>query len=165
MGSKIKSTVLYHRWQGMKERCNPSIKSCSKYHAGKGISICPEWMEYKNFEEWALANGFREDLTLDRIDGDDDYYPDNCRWVDNKTQSSNLSETALRERKTREELNRLKPKKRKRQVDKELEEFRMWYSKLIKKDLKDIPCFWASRKYMKILIEQGIYEPGSVCGK
>lgn len=103
---------LYHRWSSMKQRCNPNIKSSSKYHAGKGIQVCPEWQDYKNFQEWAVTHGYSKELTLDRINGDDDYYPDNCRWVDAKAQANNPSETTLREREAKRDLSRERPKKK-----------------------------------------------------
>ena len=149
--------TVYHRWSGMKERCNPNIKSGSKYHAGKGIRVCPEWQIYENFEKWALDNGYRKDLTLDRKDGDDDYYPDNCRWVDAKTQANNLSETAIREREARRELAKEKPRKpekpKKQQL--ELQRFCEWYADKMKLD--DVPKL--SNRFMRTVIEEGCYIP------
>lgn len=82
-------TTLYGMWTGMKGRClNPNNYSYYKY-GGRGISICEEWMDYDIFKEWALNNGYGNNLSLDRIDNDGNYEPDNCRWVDMKTQSNN----------------------------------------------------------------------------
>lgn len=77
-------------WSGMKARClNPKSVSYPNY-GGRGIGICPEWMEFRAFHEWAMSNGYADDLQLDRIDNDGDYCPGNCRWV---TRSQNQRNT------------------------------------------------------------------------
>lgn len=83
---------LYRIWCAMKARCyNPNVKSYDRY-GGRGIFVCDEWREhYENFSAWAKEAGFSEGLTIDRIDNDDGYYPDNCRWVTSKEQSNNRS--------------------------------------------------------------------------
>lgn len=71
----------------MKHRCDDPKRP--RYN-GRGITVCDEWKnDYKSFAEWSRNNGFREDLTLDRIDNDKGYYPENCRWTDNTTQQNN----------------------------------------------------------------------------
>ena len=78
---------IYHN---MKTRCTNSNYDKYQYYGGKGIGICEEWMDsYDAFEEWALSHGYADDLTLDRIDVDKDYSPDNCRWVSWKDQANN----------------------------------------------------------------------------
>jgi hypothetical protein len=52
-----------------------------KYYGSKGITVCDEWKSFEPFRDWALANGFKPELQLDRIDGDGHYSPSNCRWV------------------------------------------------------------------------------------
>lgn len=74
----------------MKARCN--IESCSNYssYGGRGINVCDEWNgSYEIFEEWALASGYADNLTLDRINTNGDYEPSNCRWVDKTIQARN----------------------------------------------------------------------------
>jgi hypothetical protein len=80
---------LYDIWAGMKTRVsNPGRKEFACY-GGKGITVCEEWNDYPAFRDWAMANGYRDDLSIDRIDNDGNYEPCNCRWVDMKTQANN----------------------------------------------------------------------------
>lgn len=84
------STRLYNEWKGMKYRCyNPRSANYPNY-GGRGITVCPEWRDsFEAFRDWALANGYRDDLTLDRRDNDGPYSPENCRWISLKDQQSN----------------------------------------------------------------------------
>lgn len=73
---------LYVIWCDMKSRCNNPNNVSYKYYGGKGISICKEWEEdYSVFRDWAYNNGYNDELTIDRIDSDNDYYPENCQWL------------------------------------------------------------------------------------
>lgn len=87
-----KNQKIFGRWVGMKDRCyNPNHKKF-QYYGGKGIRICDEWLNnYSAFEDWSLNNGFSDELTIDRIDSDKDYSPDNCRWVTWEVQHNNTS--------------------------------------------------------------------------
>lgn len=81
---------LYIIWKTMRQRCNNPKKDHFDRYGGRGIKYAPEWEEYPPFREWALNNGYAENLTLDRIDNDGDYTPENCRWVTQKQQMNNV---------------------------------------------------------------------------
>ena len=87
--------VLYGRWKDMIDRCRRPKNPAYKNYGGRGISVCIEWLNFKEFEKWALSNGFEPRLTIDRIDVDGDYCPENCRWVTMKEQQRNRSNNHL----------------------------------------------------------------------
>lgn len=88
-------TKLYRVWSSMKDRCSrPSCKAF-KYYGGKGISLCKEWMDYQTFYDWAMANGYAEGLTIDRIDVNGNYEPSNCRWATRGVQANNTTANRL----------------------------------------------------------------------
>lgn len=82
-------TRLYCIWRGMKRRCNnPNSKDYPLY-GGNRIAVCKEWEQFIPFRDWAIANGYADNLSIDRIDSKGNYEPSNCRWADNITQSNN----------------------------------------------------------------------------
>lgn len=85
---------LYGVWRTMKSRCfNPNNKKYKNY-GGRGITVYDEWAnDFQAFSIWAMANGYQEGLSIDRIDNDRGYYPDNCRFTDMKTQCNNMRRT------------------------------------------------------------------------
>lgn len=86
---------LYSVWLNMKARCTIPARADYKHYGGRGISVCEEWAhDYARFREWAFANGYDPEAppyvcTIDRIDVNGNYCPDNCRWVDMETQRHN----------------------------------------------------------------------------
>lgn len=83
-------TILYHKWKGMKERCNNPNAQPYQYYGGKGVRVCAAWEnDYPAFKAWAESAGYQDGLSLDRIDPNGDYCPENCRWVILSEQSRN----------------------------------------------------------------------------
>lgn len=86
-------THLYYIWCGIKARCqNPNNKSYHNY-GGRGIKVCEEWDDYLNFEKWALSHGYKDGLSIERINVNGDYSPDNCEWITMKDQQYNKQDT------------------------------------------------------------------------
>lgn len=83
------ATRLYSIWTGMKNRCNNPRNHNYKEYGNRGITVCKEWSNYLIFKEWAIQNGYADNLTLDRMDNNKGYSPNNCRWVTRKVQAQN----------------------------------------------------------------------------
>ena len=85
-------TRLYRIWKNMRNRCYDPQNNRYYRYGGRGITVCEEWLhDFKAFYDWAMANGYQDDLSIDRIDNDKGYSPDNCRWETAKEQNRNKS--------------------------------------------------------------------------
>lgn len=98
----LTDTRAYKIWCKMKERCNcPTCPSYPRY-GGRGITVCSEWNDdFQSFYDWAMSHGYEDSLTIDRIDNDGNYEPDNCRWI---TKSENSRKRMLDEHQRRHGL-------------------------------------------------------------
>lgn len=88
-------TRLYNTWAHMKQRCYNTKNASYQHYGAKGIIVCDEWQEFIPFYDWAMANGYQDDLTIDRIDVNGNYEPNNCRWANIEQQNNNKSDTKL----------------------------------------------------------------------
>ena len=96
LGSHYKSrTRLHNIWKNMRQRCNNPNKPDYKYYGGKGVRVTSRWDDYSTFEKWSIENGYTDALTIDRIDTNGDYCPENCRWVSRTEQSRNMSKNRI----------------------------------------------------------------------
>lgn len=83
-------TRLNYIWNSMKQRCINSNNDAYKYYGARGIKVCDEWLnDFMNFYNWAINSGYQDNLTLDRINVNGNYEPNNCRWATMKEQSNN----------------------------------------------------------------------------
>ena len=92
----MRKTKIYHVWLAMKGRTTNANKSDYQRYGGRGISVCKEWFNhFIVFNTWAIGNGYKEGLEIDRINNDGNYCPDNCRWVTHVENSRNRHDVKL----------------------------------------------------------------------
>ena len=89
-GRPRKRVKLYGVWNGLLLRCYYPKQQNYRWYGALGIRVCDEWRAYPAFRAWAIANGFRKGLQLDRIDGNGNYEPSNCRWIPREDQVLNM---------------------------------------------------------------------------
>ena len=82
---------IYIVWQSMRQRCKLKYKKAFPAYAGKGIVVCDEWQDYITFKTWAIENGYKEGLTIERVNVNGNYEPSNCIWADWETQYNNTT--------------------------------------------------------------------------
>lgn len=88
-------TRLYRIWTGIKKRCCNKSSYNYKDYGGRGICICTQWNKFEIFRDWAMANGYQNNLSIDRIDVNGNYEPNNCRWVTRIVQANNRRSNRL----------------------------------------------------------------------
>lgn len=83
-------TRLHGIWIGILSRCRNPNRASYEHYGARGITVCAEWeSSYETFRDWALANGYADDLTIERIDVNGHYEPDNCTWIPHADQAKN----------------------------------------------------------------------------
>lgn len=92
----MKYSRLYGIWCNMKSRCYNRKTSNYRLYGGKGVTVCDEWLsDFVAFMNWSMANGYADNLTIDRINPNGNYSPDNCRWTTQKVQCNHFSRNRM----------------------------------------------------------------------
>lgn len=91
-GSK---TRLYRIWKQMRIRCRCVTNPTYRFYGARGITVCPEWDSFPVFRDWALSHGYADNLSIERIDNEKDYCPENCTWIPRDMQAKNTRNVKL----------------------------------------------------------------------
>ena len=132
---------LYKIWQGMRDRCENKNNPRYDDYGGRYIDVCPEWGDFENFRDWAMSNGYSDDLSIDRENNNLGYSPENCRWADRITQQSNMRNnhyvTYADETKTLAEWSRCL----------NVRYSTLWY-RINRGELKDFERYFSNKEYL-----------------
>ena len=85
----LSNSRIYHTWQSMKQRCFDIKDKHYKHYGARNITICNEWLDFTSFYNWAMQNGYNDTLTIERINVNGNYEPNNCKWITAKEQAKN----------------------------------------------------------------------------
>lgn len=86
----LSKTKIYNIWRSMRARCENVHSSAYPDYGGRGINICDEWKNsFESFYQWSITHNYSDGLSIDRVDNNSGYFPDNCRWVDAEVQQNN----------------------------------------------------------------------------
>ena len=88
-GEATKHPRLYRIWCSIFQRCKNPNHASYQYYGARGFTVCAEWKDYSEFRDWALSAGYRSDLKIERVNNDEGYSPDNCRWATDREQMQN----------------------------------------------------------------------------
>lgn len=87
---RLTGTKLYYAWANMIQRCCNDKREEFRLYGGRGIKVCDEWKNSsKSFIDWAISNGYKQGLSLERINNDKGYFPENCKWIEFSDQGKN----------------------------------------------------------------------------